>query len=63
MRIVVDRNRCTGIGMCESIMPEVFEINEDGQLTQHSETVPEGQENQAREAVASCPNEALSLEN
>jgi ferredoxin len=62
MKIVVDRERCTGIGICESLMPDVFEIDEDGQMVLLAETVPEGREAEAREAVASCPNEALLLE-
>lgn len=62
MKIVVDRERCTGIGICESLMPDVFEIDEDGQMVLLAETVPQGQEAEAREAVASCPNEALLLE-
>ncbi|TDD37278.1 ferredoxin [Actinomadura sp. KC06] len=62
MRIVVDWNRCQGIGMCESIMPDVFEVDQDGQLTLHTDTVMEGKEAEAAEAVAACPSEALSLE-
>jgi ferredoxin len=40
----------------------VFEVDEDGSLILHREQVPEGQEDEVREAVASCPTEALSLE-
>ncbi|MER5212417.1 ferredoxin [Streptomyces sp. NPDC002838] len=62
MRIVVDWNRCVGIGMCESVVPDVFEVDEDGQMHLRTETIPHGQEAQARDAVSSCPSEALSLE-
>jgi len=61
MRIVVDWDRCTGMGMCESLAPDVFEVDDDGSLQVHAETVPEGMERDVREAVASCPTEALSL--
>jgi ferredoxin len=61
MRIVVDWDRCTGMGMCESLAPDVFEVDDDGSLQIHAETVPEGMESDVREAVASCPTEALSL--
>ncbi|MFC7307824.1 ferredoxin [Streptomyces monticola] len=62
MKIVVDRDRCTGIGICESLVPDVFEVNEDGEMVLLVDAVPEGMEAEAREAVASCPNEALALE-
>jgi ferredoxin len=50
------------MGMCESLAPDVFEVDDDGSLIVHHEQVPEGQEGEVREAVASCPTEALSLE-
>lgn len=61
MRIVVDWEKCTGMGMCESSAPDVFEVDDDGALILHSEEAPEGQEDEVREAVAACPTEALSL--
>lgn len=62
MKIVVDREKCTGLGMCESVAPDVFEVGDDGVLVLHSATVPEGREDEMRDAVESCPTEALSLE-
>ena len=62
MRIVVDREKCTGLGMCEAVAPDVFEVGDDGTLVLHRESVPEGREDEMREAVESCPTEALSLE-
>lgn len=60
-KIVVDWNKCSGLGMCESLAPDVFEVDDEGSLVVHSATVPAGQESDVREAVASCPTEALSL--
>lgn len=62
MKINVDWDRCTGMGMCESLAPDVFEVDDDGSLILHAEEVPEGMESDVREAVAACPTEALSLE-
>jgi ferredoxin len=62
MRIVVDWDRCTGMGMCESLAPDVFEVDDDGSLILHTEEVSQDQEAEVREAVAACPTEALSLE-
>ncbi len=62
MRIVVDWDRCTGMGMCESLAPDVFEVGDDGSLILHTEEVAADQGAEVREAVAACPTEALSLE-
>jgi ferredoxin len=37
-------------------------VDDDGSLILHAEEVPDGQEDEVREAVAACPTEALSLE-
>ncbi len=62
MKVVVDRDRCTGIGMCESLAPDIFEVDDEGELTLLIEDVTEDQVSDAREACASCPTEALTLE-
>jgi ferredoxin len=61
MRIIVDRTRCTGLGMCESVAPDVFEVNDDGELELRTDTVPDGRLVEVEQAVACCPNEALRL--
>jgi ferredoxin len=62
MRIVVDRTRCTGIGMCESLAPRVFEVNDEGELELKADTAPADLLADVEEAVSCCPNEALRLE-
>lgn len=61
MKIVVDRDRCVGTGMCESIAPDVFEVADDGTLVVHRETVTRQESSSIRQAVASCPAVALAL--
>ena len=61
MRIVVDHDKCTGLGMCEAEAPELFEVQDDGSLTVLNETPGEGERAEAEAAVASCPTEALSI--
>lgn len=62
MKVQVDHDKCTGIGLCEMTAPTVFEVGEDGQShALHNE--PSADELAAvEEAVANCPTEALSLE-
>jgi len=62
MKIIVDRNKCTGLGICESLAPDVFEVNDDGDLELKTEEVPDGLLSDVEAAVAGCPTEALRLE-
>lgn len=58
MRIVVDRGRCSGMGICESLAPEHFEVGDDGVmrlLREEADTVA------ARSAVGLCPARSLTL--
>lgn len=60
-RLVVDRNRCTGIGICESIFPERFEVDDDGTLIVHDTVVTPESRAGVEDAVQACPASALSL--
>lgn len=60
VRIVVDRSRCSSIGICESIAPDVFEVGDDGALVLLVDDVAEVDEALA-DAVRTCPAMALSL--
>lgn len=62
MKILVDRSRCTGLGICESLAPEVFEVDEAGELVVLTEQITDDQFEGVREAIAGCPTEALRLE-
>ena len=61
MRITVDRARCTGQAMCESIAADFFEVNDDGELEVKTDNVPDDRLADVQQAVACCPNEALRL--
>jgi ferredoxin len=61
LRIVVDRGRCTGIGICESISPDRFEVDDDGTLIVRDALVTPDGLAEIEDAVRSCPAAALSL--
>lgn len=61
IRIVVDRDRCTGLGMCEAEAPEVFEVRDDGSLVVLDQAPGAELRAELRAAVDACPTEALSL--
>lgn len=62
MKIIVDRAKCTGLGICESLAPDVFEVDDAGELVLLTETVGEDGLADVEAAVAGCPTEALRLE-
>ena len=63
MKVTVDRDRCAGNGVCESIAPAVFQLDDSGILTLlHDTAVDETEKAKMTEAVRSCPALALSVE-
>jgi ferredoxin len=61
MKIILDRAKCTGLGICESFAPDVFEVDEEGDLILKADTVPNGMLDQVQQAISGCPTEALRL--
>lgn len=62
MKIIVDRQRCDGNGVCMGIAPEVFEVDDD--LYLHvADPIPDDPEirSRVRQAVTSCPILALKI--
>ncbi|MBB6627888.1 ferredoxin [Nocardioides sp. KIGAM211] len=62
MRIVVDRDTCEGLGMCEAMAHEFFELDDDDVMHVRDESPAEEHRSQVKAAVASCPVLALTLE-
>jgi ferredoxin len=62
MRIVVDKDLCTGQAMCESVAPDLFRVAADGQVDIQVAVVPDGRLGKAKLAASCCPNGALELE-
>ncbi len=50
---------CIGCGLCTSICPEVFYMNDTGLASAIEEDVPKEQEGAAEEAKNSCPVNAI----
>jgi ferredoxin len=62
MKVIVNYDLCTSNAVCMGIAPEIFEVRDDGYMyVLNDQPGPEFDERLA-EAVASCPNGALSLE-
>lgn len=62
MRIVVDRSRCSSIGLCEATAPDIFEIGPDGALNILIDDISEDRRTDLEQACENCPTQALSIE-
>ncbi|MFI9408668.1 ferredoxin [Nocardia gamkensis] len=61
MKVVVDRSKCTGLGICESLAPLFFEVDDSGELIQLKEDIADDELAAVEEAVQGCPTEALRI--
>ena len=61
VKVVVDFDECASNAVCMGIVPEVFEVRDDGYLYILNENPPEELRGKLREAVLSCPTGAISL--
>ncbi|MFA5858550.1 MAG: ferredoxin [Elusimicrobiota bacterium] len=61
MKVSVDKETCTGCGLCVDTAPEVFEL-EDNVAVAKSDRVPDGQEDAVKQAAGDCPVEAIKVE-
>ncbi|UXA16586.1 ferredoxin [Mycobacterium sp. SMC-4] len=63
MKVWVDSERCQGHTLCSMIAPDSFELSDiDGTASPVNEIVPHDQEDAVREAVQSCPEQAITIE-
>ncbi|MET8053971.1 MULTISPECIES: ferredoxin [unclassified Streptosporangium] len=58
MKVVVDLTKCVGLGVCESLVPEMFEVNARGELVLLREDVSDDECRAVEEAVSGCPTMA-----
>ncbi len=63
MKVAIDTERCTGHGRCYALAEELFVDDEAGYGQVIGDgTVPADQEEAARRAVQSCPEQAIAIE-
>ena len=60
MKVTVDKDTCTGCGLCTDTCPEVFELKDDVAVT-IVEVVPEAAVEKCREATTDCPVESIAI--
>lgn len=60
MKATVDKELCTGCGLCEETCPDVFVL--DGETAKVKvDIVPQGAEDTCRQAAEECPVEAITV--
>ncbi|MET7768299.1 ferredoxin [Nocardia sp. NPDC005366] len=62
MKIIVDRAKCTGLGLCESVAPDLFEVDDSGDLILLRDEITEDRRAEVDAAVSGCPTAALRLQ-
>ena len=62
MRVKADFDLCEANALCVGIAPETFELDDDDNLWIRDDEVTADNEAKIRQAVASCPRNALSIE-
>jgi len=61
VKVVVDFDVCASNAVCMGIVPEVFEVRDDGYLYILDENPPEELRERLRQAVNGCPTGAITL--
>lgn len=62
MKVKINQDRCMSCGSCPSLVPEVFEFNDDGLASVINENVSKDLEEAVKEACEFCPTKAISIE-
>lgn len=62
MKGFVDHGSCIGCGVCESVSPEVFHMNDEGLADAIQGEIADADQEGAREAEESCPVGAIRFE-
>ena len=61
MKIQVDWDKCSGIGLCEALAPDFFEVNAEGKLELlEGSDLPDVRTADIEAAISGCPTGALS---
>lgn len=62
MKAIVERDDCIGCGLCVTICPEVFDLDDEEIAIVIADPIPEDSIDEAKEAEESCPTDAISIE-
>lgn len=61
VQIVIDPDKCIGIGSCEAVADDVFEVGDEGMAIVLTPDPPADRHDAVREAAAACPTSAITV--
>lgn len=59
----IERERCQGHGICAAVAPNIFDLDGDGKVIALVNSVKGEERADLDEAVAMCPEKAISVSN
>ncbi len=62
MKAKVNKDICIGCGACQAILPDVFELEDDGLATCKEENITDDNKDEVLDASDSCPTGAIEVE-
>lgn len=62
MKAKVNKDICIGCGACQAIVPDVFEIEDDGLAKCNSDKITNGNQEDVIDASNSCPTGAIEVD-
>lgn len=61
MKILLERPRCEGHGLCEEAAPDLMHLDDEGELVIDRAEIDDARRGQAQAAVRVCPVAALRI--
>ncbi len=61
MKVHIDKEVCAGFRVCLGILPELFELHDDGYAVALHAEVPPEYEDLVRRAASQCPSNAITI--
>lgn len=61
MRIVIQKEKCTGHARCAAVAGELYHLDENGYIASEGFDVPPGMENLAKRGSRACPERIIKV--
>ncbi|MCW2495154.1 ferredoxin [Jatrophihabitans sp.] len=61
MKILVDKDKCTGHARCNAVAPDLYELDDNGYCSLTELQVPVGSESDAQAGADECPEGAITI--